>query len=435
MRYRAVACDYDGTLATDGRVAETTIQALDRAARSGRSLVLVTGRRLDDVMQVFPRIDLFAMVVAENGGLLYDCREKDRQPLAAPAPPEFVDRLRAKGVTPLGVGSVIVDTWQPHDVTVLEAIRELGLELQVIYNKGAVMVLPPGVNKATGLGHALRRLGLSRHNVVGIGDAENDHAFLATCECAVAVADALPSLTSGCDLVTTGSRGDGVEELIDRLLDHDIAESAPPQAGPRRHHVLGDQDSPPSVPAVLSALGRPGLNSVIAVGGPPEGIFRTVAERVGTRAPDVGPSLPPGRLALWHVGSPACDLVELVPATGERRRHRRKYALGTMGAHNSFWFRGPHGRLRLRAHNLALFLQIGAGVDDETWLYHLTRGDYSRWLADVVGDAELAHAVAAVETAPEPRADQTREAVRKLITDHYTLADRPDTYERISALD
>ena len=61
----------------------------------------------------------------------------------------------------------------------LEAIRDLGLELQVIFNKGAVMVLPSGVNKATGLDAALDELGLSPHNVVGVGDAENDHAFLA----------------------------------------------------------------------------------------------------------------------------------------------------------------------------------------------------------------------------------------------------------------
>ena len=72
----------------------------------------------------------------------------------------------------------IVATWEPHETVVLEAIHELGLELQIIFNKGAVMVLPSGVNKATGLAAALEELRLSAHNVVGIGDAENDHAFL-----------------------------------------------------------------------------------------------------------------------------------------------------------------------------------------------------------------------------------------------------------------
>ena len=81
----------------------------------------------------------------------------------------------------------------------LEAIRDLGLELQVIFNKGAVMVLPAGVNKASGLKAALAELGLSPHNVVGVGDAENDHALLRPCECGVAVANAIPTLKQEAD--------------------------------------------------------------------------------------------------------------------------------------------------------------------------------------------------------------------------------------------
>ena len=78
----------------------------------------------------------------------------------------------------------------------------MGLELQVIFNKGAVMVLPAGVNKATGLARALERSGLSPHNAVGIGDAENDHALLRLCGCGVAVANALPRLKEAADIVT-----------------------------------------------------------------------------------------------------------------------------------------------------------------------------------------------------------------------------------------
>ena len=56
----------------------------------------------------------------------------------------------------------------------LDAIHELALELHIIFNKGAVMVLPGNVNKAWGLKRALKPLCLSLHNVVGIGDTEND---------------------------------------------------------------------------------------------------------------------------------------------------------------------------------------------------------------------------------------------------------------------
>ena len=105
---------------------------------------------------------------------------------------------------------MIVATWEPHEKTVLETIRDCGLELQVIFNKGAVMVLPAGVNKATGLRAALAELNLSPHNAVGVGDAENDHAFLSICECSVAVANALPAVKEKADIVTFADHGAGV---------------------------------------------------------------------------------------------------------------------------------------------------------------------------------------------------------------------------------
>ena len=152
--------------------------------------------------------------------------------MLAPAPPEaFVARLRERGVHPLSVGRSIVASWEPMQDIVLETIRELGLELQIVFNKGAVMVLPSGVNKASGLAAALAECGLSPHNVVGIGDAENDHAFLAMCGCSVAVANALDSVKAEADLVTSGARGDGVRELIERLLENDLADIV--RASPR----------------------------------------------------------------------------------------------------------------------------------------------------------------------------------------------------------
>ena len=161
MRYHVLACDYDGTLATDGQVDDSTLAALDRLRASGRKLILVTGRELPDLMEVFPRLDLFDRVVAENGALLFCPSDRTERVLAEPPPPEFAATLRQRDVAPLATGRVIVATWEPQEKAVLETIRELGLELQVIFNKGAVMVLPSGVNKATGLDAALAELRIS----------------------------------------------------------------------------------------------------------------------------------------------------------------------------------------------------------------------------------------------------------------------------------
>jgi len=237
MRYFCLVCDYDGTIAHDGRCAPSTVEALKRVRASGRKLILATGRQLPELQEIFPEHSMFDRIIAENGAILYRPEGQDCKALADPPPPVFVEELRRRGVNPLSVGQSIVATWHPHETTVLDVIRDLGLELQVIFNKDAVMVLPSGVNKATGLKAALKELHLSPHNAVGVGDAENDHVFLGMCECSVAVANALPALKERADLVTAGSHGAGVEEMIEKLLSEDLASLAPRLK--RRRILLG----------------------------------------------------------------------------------------------------------------------------------------------------------------------------------------------------
>jgi HAD superfamily hydrolase (TIGR01484 family) len=223
VRYCALACDYDGTLASEGRAGAEALDALRRLRESGRKLILVTGRLLPDLRELLAPLDLFDRIVAENGAVLYHPATREGRQLAEPPPAEFLSTLVGRGVAPLESGRVIVATARPHETTVLAAIRDLGLELQVIFNREAVMVLPSGVNKGTGLRAALGELGLSPHNAVGVGDAENDHGFLELCECAVAVADALPSVRQRAHLVTGGENILGVAELAARILDDDLA--------------------------------------------------------------------------------------------------------------------------------------------------------------------------------------------------------------------
>src|SRR5262245_33663370 len=177
MDVAALACDFDGTLATDGRVADATLNALQRLVASGRRLLLVTGREFDDLASIFPGVALFDWVVAENGAHLARPDKSEERSLATRPPEEFLQRLRERGVAPLSVGRVIVATCKPHLTTVSQVIRELRLDLQVILNRGAVMVLPSGIDKATGLAAALEAMALSPRSVVGIGDAENDLPF------------------------------------------------------------------------------------------------------------------------------------------------------------------------------------------------------------------------------------------------------------------
>lgn len=221
MRYQALATDYDGTIAHDGVVDAPTLAAMERLRAAGRKLILVTGREFDDLLNVFPELTRFDRVVAENGAVVYDPATQNVRMLTEPPPPRFLGVLKEKGV-PVSVGRTIVATVVPHEHAMLAAIRDLGLEYHLSFNKGAVMALPSGVTKATGLAPAVGDLGIPLERVVGVGDAENDHAFLTLCGCAVAVANALPAVKERADLVTAGARGFGVAELIDRMLADDL---------------------------------------------------------------------------------------------------------------------------------------------------------------------------------------------------------------------
>ena len=567
MRYLALATDYDGTLATDGHASAEVIATIARLRESGRRAILVTGRRLEELFKVFPELNLFDYVVAENGAVVYAPGTKEVTLLGEPPPAEFLERLRSLSVNPIEVGQVMIATWLPNQNAVLQAIQETGLELLIIFNKNAVMVLPTGINKATGLGYALQKLGLSFHEAVGVGDAENDHSFLTRCECSVAVANAAPSILQLADFVTQHEAGQGVAELVDKLIADDLstmqwkvernlipiglrangaAITIPPYgtsilvAGPsgsgkstvtagiverlieKTYQVcivdpegdygtlqgvitLGDPHNSVSVNEVLSILEDPKINinvnllgiqladrpaffgqlfpslrtlrtrtgrphwmvldeahhllpldwghlpevlpqklgetvlvtvhpehlakpilllvdAIIAVGPSPEETMRSFSTASGHALewPE-GLSRKMGQAVVWfpRIGEPPFS-IEIIPPKGDRIRHRRKYAEGNM-RYNSFYFRGPDDRHNIKAHNLAIFLQIAEGIDEETWLFHLHRGDYSRWFRDAVKDPYLADQTEHIERRSGLLPMETRNLIRRLIDARYTL--------------
>jgi hydroxymethylpyrimidine pyrophosphatase-like HAD family hydrolase len=231
MGYRVIAVDYDGTLAHNGQVDRNTVQTLARVQESGRKLLMVTGRELESLRSVFPQLGLFDLIVAENGALLYHPSTGEERLLAKGPPAAFVEMLRRSGANSLSVGRCIVATLRPYEAAVYRAIDELGLNLHVILNRESVMILPVGVDKATGFRAAMAELQLPLDSAVGIGDAENDYAFLSLCGFSVAVANAIPSLKERVHLVTSCKDGAGVVEVLQRLLaaedSFDVAHPAP----------------------------------------------------------------------------------------------------------------------------------------------------------------------------------------------------------------
>lgn len=145
---------------------------------------------------------------------------------------------------------------------IVDSIRRVELPYALVFNRSRVMVLPTGVNKASGLREALRTLRLSLHNAIAIGDAENDHDLLEACEPGVAVEWGSPALARAADDDLDGVGPEAVAWFIRRAaLDTRIA---PERVGRRRLILGADSDGRPFS---LSVRGR----NVLIVGDPKSG--------------------------------------------------------------------------------------------------------------------------------------------------------------------
>jgi len=227
QRFRVLATDYDGALAQGGKVSAETIEALERLRQSGRKTVLVTGRELEDLQAVFSRIDLFDLAVTENGAVLYFPPTRTIRRLAPYLPSGVSLALQAHRVKPLRLGRVVISTHIDQNETVARALREYPTGVARIFNRDTLLLVPEGVDKATGLAAALAELAAPAEQCVGIGEAENDLCFLRACGCAVAVSNALPEVQEEADFVTQSAYGEGVVDLIEALLDDPEAKFPP----------------------------------------------------------------------------------------------------------------------------------------------------------------------------------------------------------------
>jgi len=170
-------------------------------------------------------------------------------------------------------------------------------------------------------------------------------------------------------------------------------------------------------PALLSAV-----DLIVVVGSAPQETLATFSRTLGEASPPVDAGALEAGLAIgwWHRRGAPPFLFRSIPPQAERLRHVRKYASGELGPDRSFYFQGPEAKLNLRAQNLTMFVQLAEGVDDDTWMHHLKRGDYSRWMRVAIKDEALAAAVAAVEAGPGQSPEASRRRIRELIEERYT---------------
>lgn len=243
--FRAIALDYDGTIAVGARPSESVLASIADVRASGRAVVLVTGRIVRDLLAEFPDAARhFDAIVAENGAVVY--RAGRERVLARRVSPKLEHELARQGI-PLQRGTVILATLASFDTKVREACVWLGLDVQLVRNRDSLMILPAGVSKGTGLEEGLAELGISTHSAIGVGDAENDLALLDACEVGVAVGNAVTSLKEQADLVLEELGAAAVSRLLDKELPRGL-----PGVWPRRRRIelgIADDGTPVAIPA------------------------------------------------------------------------------------------------------------------------------------------------------------------------------------------
>lgn len=213
MRFSVLAVDYDGTIADDGRIAPDVRSAIEEVRSSGVITILVTGRILSDLRRLMGDFGLFDAIVAENGAVLTFPHTGRSSILCNPPPPIFVERLRQLGKD-IVFGECIVEADAHLAGEILKVIQHSEAPLVLLFNRGRVMVLPQAVSKATGLRAALTQLRRSAHNAIAIGDGENDHQLLETCEVAMAVGWGSPLLKAAADSIIEGHYPRAIAEFI-----------------------------------------------------------------------------------------------------------------------------------------------------------------------------------------------------------------------------
>lgn len=227
MRFVALAAGFDGTLAREGRYDERCVEALRALAATGRKLILVTARELRELLELFPATRIFDFVIAENGAVLHQPAAK-RSEILANAPSEILlQELNRRGVHPLSIGSSIITTSRTNEAEVRDVLAKHRLDMQLIGHDSALIISPSEVSKASGVKEALRQLGISAHNLVVIGDSDNDLALFELAEHSVAVSNANDDVRAQADRTTNGAYCDGFLELARDLIASDLIDAPP----------------------------------------------------------------------------------------------------------------------------------------------------------------------------------------------------------------
>ena len=210
--------DFDGTLTLEGvEVPEVTISSLKRVKNLGlATLGIISGSGLNFLILEYENLsNLFSFLVAENGAVSHFMDPDKTQVLGEDWAAKAKD-VFSNVDFPMRFGTVMGATSLKYIEKVEEALRRSSLDAKIVLNKGSLAVLPPNVDKGTGVASTIEHFGsTSKIHLTCFGDGENDLALFAPADLGVAVSKSVESLKNIADVVTEKPGGLGVAEYLE----------------------------------------------------------------------------------------------------------------------------------------------------------------------------------------------------------------------------
>jgi Cof subfamily protein (haloacid dehalogenase superfamily) len=266
-KIRLVVLDIDGTLLDDEkRIPERNLDALRRAREVGILIAIASGRMLPTIEPIEARLGIDTVIISYNGGKVVGPRAEGRKEIShSPVPADlagaFIDVSRDRGlllnyyagdklyaedggerprfreIYSSRTGSVyhLVDLDELRGVPPTKLILladpperdrlldDLSPRFQGLWLSRSdpeyLEITRAGVNKGSALPALADYFGLSRHEILAVGDADNDNEMLAAAGIGVAVRNARESTKRIADHVTRATNNEGaVGEVIDTLV-------------------------------------------------------------------------------------------------------------------------------------------------------------------------------------------------------------------------
>ncbi len=226
MKYKLLLADLDGTLTISResyKIDLDAVRTLRDLESRGVKVGLVSGNSYPVLRGLATYLGLTGGVVAENGCVVYFNGQLVRvcDALGREIAREFAAKFNLK------------ESWQndfrsceyafsPPTLTedMLRWAEERGLYVKT--SGYAIHISKNREGKGRGVRKLIEIMGLSREEVVGVGDSQTDVEFLKEVGLKVALANADDELKAVADLITKSPSGEGVRELVERLMRGEV---------------------------------------------------------------------------------------------------------------------------------------------------------------------------------------------------------------------